>query len=80
MDLSLGQAPHNSMDLAPVDLACPTLPLTVDLLVIFEDSRHRADRAPLVHLFHLVQDPMDLVDLTAHPTAAPRDLMDPISS
>ena len=77
VDLSLAQAPHNSMDLAPVDPACPTLPLTVDLLVISEDSHRQADQDPRVHRSHLVQALMAPVDQMVRPTVgrlAPMDL------
>lgn len=79
-DLSLAQAPHNSMDSAPVDLACPTLPLTVDLLVIFEASPRQADLAPPGHHSPLVQAPMDPVDLMARLTVGHLGLMDLTSS
>lgn len=80
VDLSLAQAPHNSMDSAPVDLACPTLPLTVALLVIFEASPRQADPARRAHHSPSVQAPMDPVDQMARPTVGHLGPMDLTSS
>jgi len=80
VDLSLGQAPRNSMDLAPVDLACPPPPLTVALLVISEASPHLEDPAPRDHLSHLAQAPTDPVDQMVRLTVAHLGPMDLTSS
>ena len=76
MDLSLDLAPRNSMDSAPVDPACPTLPLTVDLLVIFEASHRQEDQAPPGPRSPLVQAPMAPVDQMVRHTVAPLGPMD----
>ena len=80
VDLSLGQAPRNSMDWAPVGPACPPLPLIVALLVISEVSPHQADPAPRDHHSHSAQAPMDPVDQMAHLTVARLGPMDLTSS
>lgn len=80
VDLSLGQAPRNSMDWAPVGQACPPLPIIVALLVISEASPHLADPAPRDHHSHLAQAPTDPVDQMARLTVARLGPMDLTSS
>ena len=57
----MAQVPRNSMDLVPVGLACPTLPLTVVLLVTSEVSLLLADLDPQVLPSHSALVPMDPV-------------------
>ena len=71
---SLVQVPPNSMDLVPVGPACPTLPLTVVLLVISEVSLRLAGLAPLVLLSHSARVQTGPVAPTVPHTAGLRGL------